>query len=1187
VPDDPRIDTLLDRYQDVIDSGRSVNLDEFCSECPELRGDFEKRVARLRKVGRLLNDPPLPATAHVEIQPEISLSDDKTWVSQGTGYVPPVEIPAPPGYQVLAPLGEGGMGVVYKARQVGLDRLVALKMILAGTRARAVDLDRFRNEAQAIAALRHPNIVQVFEIGEFREQPFFSIEFCAGGTLAKAVNGEPQSPVAAAGIAEVLARAMHYAHSRGIVHRDLKPGNVLLSAEPAPPSHAPSTIQADAASVAVAQAALRPPYAALKITDFGLAKRVDDDSGRTQDGSVMGTPAYMAPEQAFGATKDISSATDIHALGAILYELLTGRPPFKGSTVHDTLELVRHRDPVPVRTLQPQVPGDLETICLKCLQKDPKKRYASALALADDLRRFLDQRPIQARPVGQITQAWRWIKREPRTAALVAAMVILCVAIPSMLVAYSVRLGSAEELVEQHRLGMLAAQRARNAANEAGETSRYHAAVSEAARLRTERQPGWTWQSKAQVETAAGTITPVRELGALRSELAAAVAAIDLRPIGVVAREQYPGAVAFAPDGRIAVVPQFIWPVLEYRHVRLVDPQTKTEQRLPFRIKVTNALANLLGVPDMVTALAFSPDNRWLFLGLRHGGVLRWRVDASREPEPVEWRVHDSTVAGFAFSPDSQWVFTGGKDGHIKRWRVDGDPKDAQTWPEKGAPSPIAGLAFWTGPRTGVLVLGADKVRLLDASTLGELGPGEVNGINWVAPGLPGSTGRLAVYPANNTIAISRGGAVEIAHWERGILKTVATLGDPSQPDLAAHCGPIETMAFHPSGILLATVCPSEGMAKIWHLGRGELAVALPAAGSRSVAFSADGSTFAVGGDHFTTLYEIGGLTEHTFLGYRGFKIQAMGLTHDDRVATIAGRPDDGSAVASVWDQSGKLVETVVHRASGSVVTRQYRVATNRASGWTAYHAGDDAVTWCRTGSPPFILGVGVKSRSHFDLSIAPDGKCWMIDSGDRLTVRAAASSEKPRPILASMPWTGRNELECVRAGGSYVLVGCENGYLRVISDGKLSHSLPCFTETEDSIVRESANIVHAAAVTDDGTLAVAGTEDGRLWLFRLPGEQLVKWAGHRDRVTAVAFDRTGEWLATGGRDRVVRVWRRNAEQFLPYLELRVPDGQPIRQVMFSPTGDRLLVLRENETAVRVWHLDKLRTRFKNLRLDP
>ena len=287
--------------------------------------------------------------------------------------------------------------------------------------------------------------------------------------------------------------------TRGNRSPRLKPGNVLLSAGPAAPSHAPSTIQADPASVAVAQAALKAPYAALKITDFGLAKRVDDDSGRTQDGSVMGTPAYMAPEQAFGATKDVSPATDVHALGAILYELLTGRPPFKGSTVHDTLEQVRHRDPVPVRTVQPQVPADLDTICLKCLQKDQKKRYPSAAALADDLRRFLDNRPIQARPVGQITRAWRWARREPRTAGLIAAIAVLFIVVPALLVAYRVRMNATEENQGRLLKGIADAQKAQWEAGEAGETSRYLAAVSEAGRLRFEHRPGWTWAARAQI----------------------------------------------------------------------------------------------------------------------------------------------------------------------------------------------------------------------------------------------------------------------------------------------------------------------------------------------------------------------------------------------------------------------------------------------------------------------------------------------------------------------------------------------------------------------------------------------------------------------------------------------------------------------------------------------------------------
>ena len=240
-----------------------------------------------------------------------------------------------------------------------------------------------------------------------------------------------------------------------------------------------------------------------------------------------------------------------------------------------------------------------------------------------------------------------------------------------------------------------------------------------------------------------------------------------------------------------------------------------------------------------------------------------------------------------------------------------------------------------------------------------------------------------------------------------------------------------------------------------------------------------------MGGDHFTTIYEVGGLTEHTFLGYRGFTIQAMGMTHDRLVATIAGRPDNGSAVASVWDESGKLVDTVIHRARGSVVTRQYRLATSYAGGWTAYHVGDDAITWCRTSSPPVMLGIGVKSRSQFEISIDANGQCWMIDSGNRLSVRPAATADKPRPVLVSSPIAGRIGMASIDSGGPYVVVGCENGYLRVLTDGKLTNNLACFHEDSEFAFRESANTVHATAVTEDGTLAIAGTEDGRLWLVR------------------------------------------------------------------------------------------------------
>lgn len=307
-------------------------------------------------------------------------------------------------YEILGVLGRGGMGVVYKARQKQLNRLVALKMVLSGSYASEDDLRRFRLEAEASAHLQHPNIVQIYEIGEVDGKPFFSLEYVDGGSLAGKLHGEPQAAYPTAQLVEILARAMHFAHQRGIVHRDLKPANILLGAPPA----------------GGAKTAPQSAYGIPKITDFGLAKRMDIDLKQTQSGAILGTPSYMAPEQASGRIRDIGPPTDIYALGAILYDLLTGRPPFKANTLADTLQQVQMAEPVSPTRLQPMVPRDLAVICLKCLHKEPGRRYPSALALADDLGRFLAGEPIEARPATALERTIKWSKRRPALAALIA-----------------------------------------------------------------------------------------------------------------------------------------------------------------------------------------------------------------------------------------------------------------------------------------------------------------------------------------------------------------------------------------------------------------------------------------------------------------------------------------------------------------------------------------------------------------------------------------------------------------------------------------------------------------------------------------------------------------------------------------------------------------------------------------------
>jgi serine/threonine-protein kinase len=306
--------------------------------------------------------------------------------------------PALPGYEIIEEIGRGGMGVVYKARHVRLNRLVALKMILAGAHASDDQIARFHIEARAVAQIQHPGIVQIYEDGDHEGLPYFSLEFVPGGSLSQAIGGKPQPPRSAATTVMALCRAMAEAHSRGIIHRDLKPANVLLTIDGQP-----------------------------KITDFGLARQMDEDSRQTRSGAIMGTPSYMAPEQAWGQTHEIGPLSDQYALGAILYDMLVGRPPFQGATTLETLELARTQEPVPPTRLQPNVPIDLETICLKALQKDPAKRYPDAAAMAEDLRRFLDGEPIVARPVGSLERLWRWCKRNPRVAILAAAVLLLMI----------------------------------------------------------------------------------------------------------------------------------------------------------------------------------------------------------------------------------------------------------------------------------------------------------------------------------------------------------------------------------------------------------------------------------------------------------------------------------------------------------------------------------------------------------------------------------------------------------------------------------------------------------------------------------------------------------------------------------------------------------------------------------------
>jgi serine/threonine protein kinase/formylglycine-generating enzyme required for sulfatase activity len=438
-----RAEGTCDRFEAAWKGGERPRIEDYLADVPEPeRPDLLHDLILLEiDYRRLAGDPPrpeeylarFPALNRAWIVRELSqaapsalsVAEDSapdTFVSQSISEDdlagPPPDVP---GYKILEELGRGGMGVVYKARHKRLNRLVALKMVLIGAHAGAEQRVRFLAEGEVIAQLQHPHIVPIYEIGQHAGLPYFALEYQEGGSLDSKLQGAPLPPPTAARLLELLARAIHAAHQRGIIHRDLKPANVLLVRSERP--------EAVLLGNDVSGRATYEP----KITDFGLAKRLTStvtpssgegwEAGLTESGAIVGTPSYMAPEQAGGRIREVGPPADIYALGALLYELLTGRPPFKAPTVHETLTQVLSQEPVPPAQLQPQVPRDLETICLKCLQKDPAKRYASALALAEDLHRFQLGHPIHARSVTALERGWRWCRRNPVVAGLLVVVI--------------------------------------------------------------------------------------------------------------------------------------------------------------------------------------------------------------------------------------------------------------------------------------------------------------------------------------------------------------------------------------------------------------------------------------------------------------------------------------------------------------------------------------------------------------------------------------------------------------------------------------------------------------------------------------------------------------------------------------------------------------------------------------------
>jgi WD40 repeat protein len=1008
-----------------------------------------------------------------------------------------------PGYEVLEVLGRGGMGVVYKARQVSANRVVALKMVLAGSHAGAEEMARFRKEAQAIASLEHLHVVRVYEVGEHQGLPFFSLEFCEGGSLDRRLQGKPVSPRVAAALVAALARGVQAAHDHGILHRDLKPGNVLLSAAcglAGQPEQGPAKPQAAEQALA---------GAVPKITDFGLAKRLDDVSGLTRTGNLLGTPAYMAPEQARGE-KALGPAVDVYALGAILYECLTGRPPFQGPTSFETVMQVLGKEPVAPSHLQPSVPRDLETVCLKCLHKDPRRRYASALALADDLGNFLANRPVSARPVGALERGWRWCRRNPLPALLGAAVAASLVVGAVVALFFAARAEQAAALARaQAGRAEIEARRATEQAGAAeqarqGEARRANAerrarALAQEAQKREEEARGHADRARAGAQAekrrAEGQL--------LRSEWLVYAMQVDR-----AYREWQEGDAGRA--GAALDACRFDFRGWEWRYLRSLLVEGQQVYRNSHRGVVSLALMpdgrpaagnrdgvlsiwrieprlqrhDLVATPGYeIGAVCSSPDGRAVCFGLFKGPRFLGVYDLVRQRG--DFLVgHTASVTGVRFFPDGRRLASASADRTVKLWR--------RAAPDDGD------------------VLRWKLVRTLEGHTAG------IRGLDVSRDGR-----RLATASADGTVRV----------WDPATGKLLHNLPGPG--------GQMVGVSFHPGGHLLAAA-GLDMVIQVWDLRTAREVQRLR--GHRqwipSVCYSPDGKLLASGsGDQTVKVWDAGsGKLLHTLKGHTGEvwavcfgkdgrSLVSAALDQSVRVWDLERLRDSGrefwghgaEVLGVAFSRDGRLLAT----ASADRTVRLWDPATRRRKGTLEGHEGP-------------VRGV----------SFSPDGK--LLASGDR-TVRLwdLATLEQVRSLSAGAEVGS----VCFHPAGQLLAAACWDGKVRLwrADSGALVQALqagpggPAFL---------------CCSFSPDGRLLAAGDVAGRVLVWETAtGKRKLALAAHRQGVVGIAFSPEGGRLASASEDRTIRLWDLGTGRTVRTL---TGHTQGVVSVCFHPEGRRL-----------------------------
>jgi WD40 repeat protein len=1034
----------------------------------------------------------LPPVNH---DPDATLAPEQTQTALSAN-----DARAPAGYAIEKELGRGGMGVVYKARSLALQRDCALKMILSGVHSGSAEIERFRTEAQAIARLQHPGIVQVFEIGEHDGRPFMALEFCGGGSLDNVLAKNPLASKEAARLVKSLAKAMHAAHLANIIHRDLKPANVLL------------------AKLGRESGELIP-----KITDFGLAKKLDED-GATRTGSVMGTPSYMPPEQADGR-KDIGPSADIYALGAILYECLAGRPPFRAATPLDTLMQVLTDEPLPLRQLNHQVPVDLETIAHKCLQKDPKKRYATAQELVDDLGRFLNGEPVKARPVGVLERAGKWVRRNRVVSALVACVLLV------LTVGIAVSGWFAYQAGQEAKAARQAETRANDNLRKA-EWSIYASKlllaqaafsennVSEAFRYLNECQwdmRGWErdhlrWWFDSSKQTLKGHTNAVYSVawnpdgkriltGSYDNTAKVWDAQTGQEVLALKGHTEAVSSVAWSPDGKRLVTGSWdktalVWDAQKGQQVLILKGHTLGVNSVAWSpdgkriltgsgdntakvwdVQTGQQILTLTGQTKAVWSVAWSPDGQRLLTGSLDNMATVWDAQTGQELLPLKG--HTDTVSSVAWSPDGQRLLTGSGDNTAKVW-------DAQTGQErlslKGHPSGVASVA-WSADGQRILTGSGDRTaKVWDAQKGTEL------------LSLKGHTG--GVHGGVLSVAWSPDGQRILTGSGDNTAKLWAAVDSPRALTLKGHTGPVLSGTWSPDGQRILTGC-MDPTAKVVDAQTGQELLTLKGHTGivLSGAWSPDGQRILTAGgfDQTARVWDAKKGTELlTLKGHTKGVLSVAWSPNGQRILTSG-----GDSTAKVWDaQTGQELLTLKGHTDALI-----------------------SVAWSPDGRR-ILTGSGDKTA-----------KVWDAQTGqERLTLKGHTGA------VISVAWS---------PDGQQILTG---------SGDKTAKVWDVQTGQELLNLKGHMNVVNSVAWSPGGQRILTGSETAKLWDAE-KGTELFTLKGHSATVRSVAWSPDGQRLLTGSEDKTAKVWDSQKSQDI--LTLKGHTGF-VHSVAWSPKGQKV-----------------------------